>query len=82
MAMCLKYAVREGQTYEYSNVMSLYPYVCKYFKFPLGHPIIQEGDTFQEIETMLSKEWLTKCTVLPPKKLYHPVLRVHCINMY
>jgi hypothetical protein len=24
--------------------MSLYPYICKYFKFPVGDPFIHVGD--------------------------------------
>ena len=79
MAMCLKYAVREGQTYEYSNVMSLYPYVCKYFKFPLGHPRIH---ACQDREVMLSKKVPIKLTVLRPKGLFHPVLTFRCSNNF
>ena len=38
-AMRLHYKVREGEgTIHYVDVMSLYTYVCKYFKFPVGHP--------------------------------------------
>jgi len=33
----LHYALREVQTIQYSDVMSLYNCVCKYFKFPKGH---------------------------------------------
>jgi len=29
---------------------------------------------------MLRKEGLIKCTVLPPKRLYHPVLPFRCNN--
>jgi len=44
-AMRLYYKIREGkETVQYVDVMSLYPYVCKYFKFPVGHPLIQVGD--------------------------------------
>jgi len=25
--------------------MSLYPFICKYFKFPIGYPITHVGDT-------------------------------------
>ena len=52
---------------QYFDVMYLYPYICKYFKFPLGHPRIQEGDAFQDREAILIKGVLIKCTVLPPK---------------
>ena len=33
-AIILHYAIREGETIQYYDVMSLYPYVCKYSKFP------------------------------------------------
>jgi len=36
-AMRLHYKVRENETIHYVDVMSLYPYICKYFKFPVGH---------------------------------------------
>ena len=32
-AMVLHYATREGETIQYSDIMSLYPFVSKYFKF-------------------------------------------------
>ena len=54
--------------------MSLYPYICKYFKFPDGHPIVHVGDECKYIEACLSMEGLTKCSIVPPEKLYHPVL--------
>ena len=47
--------------------MSLYPYVCKYSKFPVGHPTIHVGDACRDTQAMLSKEGIIKCTVLPPR---------------
>jgi hypothetical protein len=73
-AMRLYYKVRENETIQYVDVMSLYPYICKYFKFPLGHPIIQIGDAFKYKVAFLQMEGLIKCSIVPPKKLYHPVL--------
>jgi hypothetical protein len=70
-AMRLHYKVREGEQIRYWDVMSLYLFVCKYFKFPLGHPVIHVGDTCQEIDAMLRTEGLIKCCILPPKRLYH-----------
>ena len=72
-AMCLHYRVKEGdETIQYVDVMSLYPWMCKYFKFPVGHPTIHLdcGD----VKAMLAKEGLVRCTVLPPRDFYHPVL--------
>jgi len=42
-AMRLHYKAREIETMQYVDVVSLYPYICKYFKFPVGHPIIHVG---------------------------------------
>jgi len=79
-AMRLHYKVREGEeTVQYVDVMSLYPYVCKYFKFPVGHLVIHVGGACQESEAMLRKEGLIKCCFLPPShRLYHPVLPFRC----
>jgi len=74
-AMRLHYKIREGEeTVQYCDVMSLYPYICKYFKFPIGHPIIHVGDTCADIEACLKMEGLMKCKIVPPQHLYHPVL--------
>ena len=35
-AMRLHHAAGAGETIQYVDVMSLYPYVCKYFKFPIA----------------------------------------------
>jgi len=32
--MRLHYKATEGETIQYVDVMSLYPYICKYGKFP------------------------------------------------
>jgi len=78
-AMRLHSKIREGEeTIQYVDVMSLYPYICKYGKFPVGHPVIHAGDACSDKEAILWKEGLIKCTVLPPKRLYHPVLQFRC----
>jgi len=75
--MRLHYNVREGEeTVQYVEVMSLYMYVCKYFKFPVGHPVIHVGDACQDTEAMLRKEGLINCCILPPQRLYHPVFLI------
>ena len=54
----------------YYDVTSLYPWVNKTGKIPLGHPeIITEN-----FEDLSKYEGLVKCKVLPPKGLFHPVL--------
>jgi G:T-mismatch repair DNA endonuclease (very short patch repair protein) len=80
VAIRLHYRVREGEQIRYCDVMSLYPYVCKYSKFPVGHPVIHVGDTCRDIDAMLRKEGLIKCCILPPKRLYHTVLPYRCNN--
>ncbi len=55
---------------DYYDVTSLYPWVNKTGKIPLGHPeIITEN--FRDLDQY---EGLVKCKVLPPKSLFHPVL--------
>jgi hypothetical protein len=74
-AMRLHYKIKEDvESVQYCDIVSLYPYICKYFKFPIGHPIIHVGDAFVDIEACLKMKGLIKCKVVPPKDLYHPVL--------
>jgi hypothetical protein len=49
---------------EYCDVMSLYPYICK---FPIGRPVIYAGDNCGDIDAVLKKGGLIKCCVMPPK---------------
>ena len=72
-AMRLHWKAREGETIQYVDVMSLYPYICKYGKFPVGHPVVHVGDACKDNEACLHKEGLIKCTIVPPERLYHPV---------
>jgi len=77
--MRLHYKIREGEgTVQYVDVMIRNPFVCKYFKFHLRHPVIHVGDACQDTEAMLRKEGLIKCCVLPPRRMYHPVLPFRC----
>ena len=43
-AMCIHHKTREDETIQYVDVMSLYPYICNYLKFPIGHPVVQVSD--------------------------------------
>ncbi|CAC5376469.1 unnamed protein product [Mytilus coruscus] len=59
-----------GETIEYFDYTSLYPYVNKYCRYPVGHPtIITSG--FRNITSYFG---LAKVKVLPPRRLFHPVL--------
>ena len=65
----------------YVDVCSLYPYICKRGKFPVGHPKIYVGEEdcrqFLGIYNDISQvDVLLMCDVLPPRKLYHPLLPV------
>jgi len=53
----------------YEDVCSLYPWVCKYGRFPVGAPQILRGDDIPN--NLLG---LLHCKVLPPRQLFHPVL--------
>jgi len=73
--MCLYYKIKEGEeSVRYCDIMSLQPYICKYFKFPIGHPIIHVGDACADIEACLKIQVLMKCKIVPPTNLYHTVL--------
>ena len=52
----------------------------KLHQFILGHPKIHVGDACRDKQAILSKEGLIKCAVLPPKRLYLPVVRYRCNN--
>jgi hypothetical protein len=74
-AMRLHYKIRKGkESVQYCDVMSLYPFICKYFKFPIGHLIIHTGDACADNEACLKMDGLMKCTIVPPKEPYHPIL--------
>ena len=56
--------------YRYVDFTSLYPWCNKSTRMVVGHPeIITEN--FQDISAYFG---LVKCTVLPPRGLFHPVL--------
>jgi len=37
------YRAKKGEKIHYLDVIRLYPYICKYGKFPLGHPKVYVG---------------------------------------
>ena len=77
-AMRLHHKVGDGETIQYVDVISLYLYLCKYFKFPIGHPVIHVGDACQDMQAMILKERLMKCSILPSRRLFHLVLPFRC----
>jgi len=51
--MLLHYKARENETIQYVEVTSFFPYICKYFKFPMCHPVIHVGNVFKDKEACL-----------------------------
>ena len=54
----------------------MYPYVQKYCRYPIGHPIILT-ENFDDINKYFG---IVKCKILPPKGLYIPVLPLRINN--
>jgi len=77
-AMHIHYKVRENETIQYVDVMSLYPYICKYFNFPIGYPRIHVEGVCKDVEACLRMDGLIMCTIVPPQKSYHLVLPYRC----
>ena len=76
--MRLHYKVQENETLQYIYVIGLYPSICKYIKFPIGHPLIDVGEVCKDKEACLRTDGLIKCSILQPERLYHPVLPFIC----
>ncbi|XP_048514299.1 uncharacterized protein LOC125501746 [Athalia rosae] len=75
------YEVAEGERIRYVDVCSLYPWVCKNGRYPVGHPKVHVGDSCKTLTgpdnaNLDAVEGLVKCVVLPPQNLYHPLLPV------
>jgi hypothetical protein len=70
----LYHLVLQNEKIRYLDVCSLYPWVCKYCKFPVGHPeVFNENIDVKNVKNYCG---LIKCKVLPPRKMFHPVLPV------
>ncbi|KAJ8914447.1 hypothetical protein NQ315_011388 [Exocentrus adspersus] len=67
------YKCKDDEQIKYVDVCSLYPWVCKYGKFPIGHPEVVVGEDCSKLN-METVEGVIKCKILPPENLYHPVL--------
>ncbi|KAF4529356.1 hypothetical protein B566_EDAN017368 [Ephemera danica] len=63
--------VEPGEKIMYLDVCSLYPYINKYKKYPVGHPSVFVG---QECPQLQDIEGFIHCKILPPRNLFHPVL--------
>ncbi|XP_071104149.1 uncharacterized protein [Haliotis cracherodii] len=67
----LHYTAQEEEEIKYVDVCSLYPYICKYGKYPLGHPMMMDHPNVSQLNHL---EGLIRCRILPPSQLYHPLL--------
>ena len=62
-----------GEKIFYVDVTSLYPWVNKTARYPLGHPQIHYEPENQNLDDYFG---IALVTILPPRRLYHPVLPV------
>lgn len=69
----LYHKTSNGEKVHYYDVCSLYPYINKYFSYPVGHPEVLIGGDLENV-TVFNTDGLFKCIILPPRNLYHPVL--------
>ena len=67
---------------KYYDVRSLYPYICKMGSYLIGHPTVYvvrkecQQLTGADNTDLSQVRGLIKCSILPPRDLYHPVLPV------
>ena len=62
-------APEKGEQLKYVDFNSLYPFINKYARYPVKHPVVVRGEDIPE-----EVEGLLKCLVLPPTQLFLPVL--------
>ena len=67
------HSVNNEEEIKYLDVCSLFPYVLKNFKYPIGHPIVLNEFEHTDISNYFG---FIKCKVLPPRNLYLPVLPI------
>lgn len=69
------YKIKDDEKIKYVDICSLYPWACKYGKFPIGHPKVFVGEECTMLD-LNTTDGLIKCKILPPQELYHPVLPI------
>ena len=62
-------APEKGEQLKYVDFNSLYPFINKCAKYPVRHPVVVRGEAIPE-----EVEGLLKCLMLPPTRLFLPVL--------
>ncbi len=65
-------AVIEKRHLKYADVVSLYPYINKYGKYPVGHPVVLRNVDFNYDRDAYFG--LMHCIMLPPRDLFIPLL--------
>lgn len=73
-AIKLYQKAKSNDVIRYVDVCSLYPYVNKYGKYPVGHPIVITESFLRVDNESRPYEGLMKIDILPPRKLFHPLL--------
>ena len=73
-AFKLSHTVGAEEKIRYYDFTSLYPTVQSRMLYPVGHPQI----IYKDFKTIDQYFGFVKCTVAPPRALYHPVLPVRC----
>lgn len=61
----------QGEAIHYYDYSSLYPYVNKYCRYPVGHPVFYYDPPGTDLSQFFG---LAQVTILPPRGLFHPVL--------
>lgn len=74
------YKVKQGEKIKYLDFCSLYPFICKYGRFPVGHPKLHIGNEECSKIKLDSTNGLIKCKILPPRDLFHLVLPLKMNN--
>ena len=73
-AIKLYHKVDGDEKIRYYDFTSLYPTVQATKNYPVGHPVI----IFKDFDSVDNYFGFVKCTVLPPKGVFHPVLPFRC----
>ena len=71
----LHYMCQPNETIEYYDFTSLYPFINKVKRYPIGHPnIILAHEVEIEHFDITNYFGMIFCDILPPRNMYHPIL--------
>ena len=73
------YDIGQNEQIHYVDVTSLYPFINKTGRYPVGHPAIFVGEECKDVlgrnyEKINEFDGLISCKILPPRNLMHPLL--------